>query len=206
MSEPYSVQLARLHAQADDAAQPPVDDANFSESSSSVTPAFATTNSGSRRQPLDLSSESAFPSLGASSAPRATPAWGSGSAGRIKDAPTGLMAVSATNGGPRTKPSFAPSTASSAAAQASRNGMVTEVFDLPQAQQVTKTLGAKGTTAELVKMVKIKTNTEINLSVSRTGTITFLVKGKVEDVARAKREVMAALATKVIVISIDLDV
>ncbi|RUP44571.1 hypothetical protein BC936DRAFT_149285, partial [Jimgerdemannia flammicorona] len=182
---PPSVQLARLHAQAEEQVDFPVDASNAGEGSSFSAAAVQSTSATPRRQALDLTSELAFPSLGGGSVPRVAPMWGSGATSRLREAPVGPVSA-----GPR------PSSATGFnTAQVSKTGMVTEVLELPPAQQQ-KFVGTKNITADVVKTVKYKTETDINVSTSRAGTISFLIKGRVEDVARAKRELVIGLAVK----------
>ncbi|CAG8506684.1 4087_t:CDS:10 [Diversispora eburnea] len=79
-----------------------------------------------------------------------------------------------------------------------KSGIITERLELPASQQLQKKeFGNKTTTADIVKRVRDKTNTHIDVSTGqKTGITTFLIKGKIEDVMRAKRELLENLAVK----------
>ncbi|KAG9290830.1 hypothetical protein G9A89_010979 [Geosiphon pyriformis] len=83
-------------------------------------------------------------------------------------------------------------------AQTKSAGIITQVVELSAAQQLQKReFGSKTTIADIVKRVKDKTNTQIQVSIANvSGTTTFLIKGKTDDVLRAKRELMSYLAVK----------
>ncbi|CAI2172244.1 14780_t:CDS:2 [Funneliformis geosporum] len=81
---------------------------------------------------------------------------------------------------------------------------VTELLELPASQQLQnqhlqkKEFGNKITTVDVVKRVKDKTNTNIEVSTGqKTGNTTFIIKGKHEDVKRAKRDLLDNLAVKI---------
>ncbi|CAG8436334.1 9075_t:CDS:2 [Funneliformis caledonium] len=80
---------------------------------------------------------------------------------------------------------------------------VTEILELPASQQLQnqqlqkKEFGNKITTVDVVKRVKDKTNTHIEVSTGhKTGNTTFIIKGKHENVMRAKRDLLDNLAVK----------
>ncbi|KAJ1964124.1 hypothetical protein IWQ62_003018 [Dispira parvispora] len=134
------------------------------------------------KQSLDFASEELFPSLGSSgkavSNSSNSSAWGA--AGKKKSAAERVAPI----------PSLR------------REGYITEVLDLPITQpRRTKEFGDKPlSTAEVVRLVKKKTNTQIDVSTaSQTQTMTFLIHGKVEQARQAKRELLAMLATRVTV-------
>ncbi|CAG8570284.1 5195_t:CDS:2 [Paraglomus brasilianum] len=79
-----------------------------------------------------------------------------------------------------------------------KTGIITDVLEFPASQQNrTKEFGNKAPTIDIVKRIKERTNTQIEMSTAmRTGMTTFLIMGKVEDVQRAKRELKTALAVK----------
>jgi hypothetical protein len=138
---------------------------------------------------LDLSSESAFPSLSASPrAPIQTGGWSSAASSRVK-APQ----ATAT----RTRP-MAP--ASGNAGKKASATQVTDVLELPANQQISnmasKPLGFKSS-ADVIQQVINKTGTNIIASTNRAGTTTFLIQGAPAEVARAKRELVAGLVVKV---------
>jgi hypothetical protein len=130
---------------------------------------------------LDLDSESAFPSLSASSRPAAVSGWGAGNSARLKQT------------------SSSPGTAHALAAKKARN-VVTDTLELAREEQISnqpnKPLGFKSA-ADSIKQIMAKTGTTINASTSRAGTITYLIQGKESDVSKAKREILANLAVKV---------
>ncbi|CAJ0830958.1 736_t:CDS:10, partial [Entrophospora sp. SA101] len=96
-----------------------------------------------------------------------------------------------------------PSLSTSTASSFSKSSSIwvnrsTTILDLPASQQLQKKeFGNKTTTVAIVKRVKEKTNTNIDVSTGqKTGTTTFLIKGKIEDVTRAKFELLDNLAIK----------
>ncbi|KAJ1655030.1 hypothetical protein IWQ61_005146 [Dispira simplex] len=134
------------------------------------------------KQSLDFASEELFPTLGSSTKAASNSSNGSawGSAGRKKGTAEPATPI----------PSLR------------REGYITEVLDLPISQPIrTKEFGDKPlSTAEVVRLVKQKTNTQIDVSTaSQTQTMTFLIQGKVEQARQAKRELLAMLATRVTV-------
>ncbi|RCH81503.1 hypothetical protein CU098_000581, partial [Rhizopus stolonifer] len=133
---------------------------------------------------LDLSSESAFPSLSASPrTPVATSGWSSAASARVK-AP----------GSPR--PMAPPASGQTAKKAASS---ITSVMKLPAHQQIAnmanKPLGFKSN-ADVIQQVIKKTGTNIIASTNRAGTTTFLIQGAPQDVNKAKRELAAGLVVK----------
>jgi hypothetical protein len=136
---------------------------------------------------LDLSSESAFPSLSASASPR-TPAFSgwSATASRVKAQPTARSRPKAPASGGQGKKVSAT--------------QITDVLELPANQQIAnlpnKPLGFKNS-ADVIQQVINKTGTNIIASTNRSGTTTFLIQGAPTDVARAKRELVAGLVVKV---------
>jgi hypothetical protein len=131
---------------------------------------------------LDLDSESAFPSLSSSSRPTSVSGWGAGNSARLKQA------------------SSSPGSTHAPTAKKVRN-VVTDTLELAREEQIAnqpnKPLGFKSA-AETIKQIMLKTGTTINASTSRIGTITYLIQGKESDVAKAKREILAGLAVKVL--------
>lgn len=141
------------------------------------------------KKKLDLSSESAFPSLSASPrAPVQNGGWSSAASSRVKAPQT-----TAT----RTRP-MAPASGNSG--KKSSATQVTDVLELPANQQIsnmaTKPLGFKSS-ADVIQQVINKTGTNIIASTNRSGTTTFLIQGAPTEVARAKRELVAGLVVKV---------
>ncbi|KAJ1972035.1 hypothetical protein H4R35_004904 [Dimargaris xerosporica] len=126
---------------------------------------------------LDLSNEEAFPSLGVSysgSDLASTP-------GRLSTATT--------------------SWSSTAAPAIKRQGIITEILDLPLSQPGrVREFGDRTSTADVVRQVMKKTSTQIDVSTaSQTQTMTFLIRGKTEQVRQAKRDILATLGTRVTV-------
>lgn len=143
------------------------------------------------KEKLDLSSETAFPSLsapGSTPRPPALSAWSSSSASRVKAS----QPIATTPRPGRAKGSAGSTTAAAAP--------ITDVLELPANQQIAnlpnKPLGFKGN-ADVIQQVMSKTGTNIIASTNRSGTTTFLIQGAPAEVARAKRELVAGLAIKV---------
>ncbi|ORY79975.1 hypothetical protein BCR37DRAFT_349409 [Protomyces lactucae-debilis] len=76
---------------------------------------------------------------------------------------------------------------------------VTETVKLEASQQESrKALGAKNAISDVVKQVQSRTSTTIQTSTAqRTGTTVFLIKGKAEAVANARRSLLKELGKKV---------
>ncbi|CEP16639.1 hypothetical protein [Parasitella parasitica] len=136
---------------------------------------------------LDLTSESAFPSLSASPRPLVSNAWSSAAASRVKD-PQALSASS--------RP-MAP--ASGSLKKKSGATQVTDVLGLPASQQIanmsTTPLGFNS--SNVIQKVIQETGTNIIASTNRSGTTSFVIQGSPADVARAKRELIAGLVIKI---------
>ncbi|KAF0396830.1 kh domain containing protein [Gigaspora margarita] len=79
-----------------------------------------------------------------------------------------------------------------------KSGVITEILELSACQQLQKKeFGNKTTITDTVKRITNKTNTQIDMSTAKiSGTTTFLIKGNIEDVMRAKRELLDILAVK----------
>lgn len=118
---------------------------------------------------VDLNDEAAFPSLGGGTLAKPKSLWGST---RVKMAPIASQVVTATD-------------------------LITETVKLEAAQQQPRSLG-KNVTADVVKSVQRSTETAIQMSTGKTGTTTFLIKGKSENVTAARRALMKELGKKVI--------
>ncbi|CAO3626092.1 unnamed protein product [Mucor hiemalis] len=205
---PPSAQLALLHAQAanptpaarveEDLFVPSPDDPVVSMDNSTYEPLIAgdfPTPIGKpvsvpvkkeviTKKNLDLSSESAFPSLSASPRAPVASAWSASS--RVKAPQT-----TAT----RTRP-MAPASGGKKTNSATQ---VTDVLELPANQQISnlssKPLGFKSS-ADVIQQVINKTGTNIIASTNRSGTTTFLIQGAPAEVARAKRDLVAGLVIK----------
>lgn len=146
-----------------------------------------------RKEKLDLSSETAFPSLSAA-APRApvTSAWSASAASRVKS----------SQGPISSSPRTPASSAKVKSAAASSGPSITDILELPANQQIAnlpnKPLGFKSS-ADVIQQVMSKTGTNIIASTNRSGTTTFLIQGPAAEVARAKRELVAGLVIKVFI-------
>ncbi|KAG0209573.1 hypothetical protein BGX33_005468 [Mortierella sp. NVP41] len=141
-------------------------------------------------QSLDLDSTSMFPSLGSSSArPAATATWGA----RTKSTAGKLGAV----GDQRRSPAAAAAAAASANTAASRvtsTGNIQERMQIPSNQ-----IGGfgKSTIGENVKSAMAVSGARIESTTSQaTGLTTFLISGKPEAVAKARRELRSKFAKK----------
>ncbi|KAI8079749.1 uncharacterized protein BX664DRAFT_286121 [Halteromyces radiatus] len=207
---PPSAQLARLHAQAksDSLVEEPIvpsrNDPVVVENSMFAEPLIAgdyptpigqpvkkptnvTPNKKKQESNLDLSSESAFPTLssGAPRPPVISSGWSS-AASRVKARPV----VQQQQQKKRTTGNNG--TISSGAS-------ITDVLELPANQQIAnqsnKPLGFKSA-ADVIQQVINRTGTNIIASTNRTGTTTFLIQGLTADVAKAKRELVAGLVVK----------
>lgn len=79
----------------------------------------------------------------------------------------------------------------------SQSDLITETVKLEAAQQQTRSLG-KNQTGDVVKSVQKSTGTTIQMSTAqKTGTTVFLIKGKPEAVASAKKALLKELGKKV---------
>ncbi|KAI8341994.1 hypothetical protein BC941DRAFT_510074 [Chlamydoabsidia padenii] len=204
---PPSAQLARLHAQAKSEVEEPivpsrndpvvVENSMFAEpliagdyptpiGQPVKKPAATTAPPKKKDNNLDLSSESAFPTLSTCSPrpPVIAPGWSS-AASRIKSRPATTQQ----------QKKRAP-----ASGGTSSNGpSITDVLELPANQQISnqanKPLGFKSA-ADVIQQVINRTGTNIIASTNRSGTTTFLIQGATSDVARAKRELVSGLVVK----------
>ncbi|ORZ06071.1 hypothetical protein BCR42DRAFT_496500 [Absidia repens] len=211
---PPSAQLARLHAQAksenvasvEDPIVPSRNDPVVVENSMFAEPLIAgdyptpigqqpvkkpaptsTATSKKKEANLDLSSESAFPTL-SSGAPRppVIPSGWSSAASRVKARPAEQQQQQQKQRAP-------------ASGSVSSGPSITDVLELPANQQIanqaSKPLGFKSA-ADVIKQVMDKTGTNIIASTNRSGTTTFLIQGPTSNVAKAKRELVAGLVVK----------
>lgn len=139
---------------------------------------------------LDLSSESAFPTLssGAPRPPVISSGWSS-AASRVKARPTGNQVSQ------QQQKKRAPASGSSTSAAS-----VTDVLELPANQQIAnqpnKPLGFKSN-ADIINQITAKTGANIIASTNRAGTTTFLIQGLPANVAKAKKDLVAGLVVKV---------
>lgn len=125
-----------------------------------------------KAQQPNFKDESAFPSLnGGSSAARPTSIWNSSS--RAAVAPVRSQVVPSSD-------------------------LVTETIKLEASQQQSRSLGANHGIGETVKSVQRSTGTTIQTSIaSKSGTATFLIRGKSAAVAAAKAALYKDLAKRV---------
>ncbi|CAO3644055.1 unnamed protein product [Cunninghamella echinulata] len=139
---------------------------------------------------LNLSSESAFPTLSSGSPrpPVISSGWSS-AASRVKARPVGNQVSSQQQQKKR-----APASGSSTSA-----ATVTDVLELPASQQIAnqpnKPLGFKSA-ADVINQVTAKTGANIIASTNRSGTTTFLIQGLPANVAKAKKDLVTGLVVK----------
>lgn len=150
--------------------------------------------SAPRKAPsLDLDSISMFPSLGSASParPAATSTWGAGPSSRVK---SNLGAV----GDQRRSPAAAAAAAASVGSSAGRvstSGNIQERMQIPSVQ--VPGFG-KTTVGDIVKTVMVSSGARIESTTSQaTGLTTFLISGKPEAVAKARRDLRSSFAKKV---------
>ncbi|KAJ2660768.1 hypothetical protein IWW48_002751 [Coemansia sp. RSA 1200] len=131
-------------------------------------------------KPIDLADEELFPSLSSTAPPRAASAsWGARST-------TAAAAAPASDGA---RPGQAGTPGPQSMAQQLRLSNTTEIIDLPMMQD---------SVADTARKIMERTKTRIEISHNKVlKTSTYLVTGKPENVARAKREVCAKLSPRV---------
>lgn len=175
-----SQRLAQAHAaMSDEKAIPDTqesgsDDGLYHEESTSTIPQQQQqqqkkTNGNSRD--VNFNDEAAFPSLGGSSTTKSKSLWAN--VRPVKTSmPTASQVISASD-------------------------LVTEVLKLDVDQQQARSLG-KGQTGTIVTAVQKSTGTTIQMSTAqKTGTTTFLIKGKPEAVQAARKALLKELGKKV---------
>lgn len=179
-SDPTSItpsqRLAQAHAALNDE-QPLLESNDVSEDDAPAAPTtkdsrlVSPANQSSLRD-VNFSDESAFPSLGgSSSSTKSKSLWGNA----------------------RTTTSVPPV----ASQVITANDLKTETLKLEASQQQPRSLG-KNNAGDVVKAVQKSTNTTIQMSTAqKTGTIVFLIKGKPEAVASARRTLLKELSKKV---------
>lgn len=128
----------------------------------------------SQRFKPDLASESLFPALPASTVAPRKATW---------DHRANNLVV------PRMTPE-SPSTAHV------KSDFVTEIVDVPPQNLLVRrsTLGTPAkASSEILKAIIVRTSTSIDsLTASRSGIVTFVIRGKSDNVKRARRDVLAA--------------
>ncbi|KAJ3082951.1 hypothetical protein HK102_001369 [Quaeritorhiza haematococci] len=148
---------------------------------------------------IDLANEELFPALPSAGPARpAFGAWGAGKASGGSAAATAAASAAARGRGAAAGTGAARSPARSGSGALPAH--ITERFDIPlqhQAKQQQQ-LGGKSTIADICKQIKERTHTSIELSTAKkTGTLTFLVTGKAENVKQARREIQNAVCIHV---------
>ncbi|KAJ1769655.1 hypothetical protein IW140_005038 [Coemansia sp. RSA 1813] len=134
------------------------------------------------RKPIDLADEELFPSLSSTAPPRPAPAsWG---------ARSGSAAASASGGGGRASGlSSAAVPGPQSMAQQLKLNQTTEIIDLPMMQD---------SVADTARKIMERTKTRIEISHNKVlKTSTYLITGKPDNVARAKREVCSKLSPRI---------
>ncbi len=169
-----SQRFAKAHEEAPRVEEPLLDSDIDGELQSASTPALKSTVSVPA---FDFNSEDAFPALGGAIAPKAKSIWGAGinSNNKVKAFPVIASQV------------------------VSSGDLVTEIVKLEASQQQQrKEFGSRNGIGEVARNVMTRTGTTIQMSTAqKTGTSTFLIRGKPEAVAAARRELMKELGKKV---------
>ncbi|KAJ2867665.1 hypothetical protein GGI22_001004 [Coemansia erecta] len=126
-------------------------------------------------KPVDLADEELFPSLSSTAPPRPAPAsWGARSGAA---AATSVPANGGAVPGPQSM------------AQQLKLSQTTEIIDLPMMQTAV---------ADTARKIMERTKTRIEISHNRVlNTSTYLVTGKPDNVARAKREICSKLSPRI---------
>lgn len=175
-SIPPSQRLAQAHAALDNE-QPLPESNDVSDDESSAVPDAKDAQpsapaSRTQSREVNFDDESAFPSLaGSSSSTKPKSLWGNARAS-----------------------SSAPASASQVV---TASDLTTETLKLEASQQQPRSLN-KNHAGDVVKTVQKATNTTIQMSTAqKTGTIVFLIKGKPEAVASARRTLLKELSKKV---------
>ncbi|OLL26903.1 Vigilin 1 [Neolecta irregularis DAH-3] len=136
----------------------------------------ATSSAGARD--MDILSEDSFPSLGAPSALKANASWGAGK-------PAQQAQPSKTHITPQAVPH-----------KAKPNISITHLFLESSQQQPRKEFGTKNGIGDIIRQTMLANQTQIDVSTSRSGAITFIIKGKPENVQRSRRYIMKELALR----------
>lgn len=147
----------------------------------------ATKQNGSLKPKFSLASMDSFPTL-SNSAPVSTAptAWGPGIKSRsVSPSVTPANTSSQNNKNNNQSWGFLNKVKSS---------VITENFTLPADAQVSN---ARSLLVEAIKVAKRASNAAIDSSTNRMGHTSFVLKGKPEEIAKAKRELMKSLAAKV---------
>ncbi|KAG0094702.1 hypothetical protein BGZ93_006879 [Podila epicladia] len=188
---PPSLQMQMLH-QAQDESAAAATAALTQDDDESISPESVSLHQATPRkvQSLDLDSISMFPSLGSSSSrPAAAATWGAGPSSRVKSAAGKLGAV----GDQRRSPASAQAQATQAP-RVNASGNIQERMQIPSVQM--PVLG-KTTVGDVCRRVMISSGARIESSTSQaSGTTTFVITGKPEAVAKARRDLRSSFAKK----------
>lgn len=188
---PPSLKMQMLHQAQDESAAAATAALTHDDDESVSTESVSLHQATPRKvQSLDLDSISMFPSLGSSSSrPAAAATWGAGPSSRVKSAAGKLGAV----GDQRRSPAQAPQAAQAPRVNASGN--VQERMQIPSVQM--PVLG-KTTVGDVCRRVMVSSGARIESSTSQaSSTTTFVITGKPEAVAKARRDLRSSFAKKV---------
>ncbi|KAG0032781.1 hypothetical protein BGZ81_010066 [Podila clonocystis] len=187
---PPSLQMQMLHQAQDESAAAAT--AALTQDDESISTESVSLHQATPRkvQSLDLDSISMFPSLGSSSSrPAAAATWGAGPSSRVKSAAGKLGAV----GDQRRSPASAQVQATQAP-RVNASGNIQERMQIPSVQM--PVLG-KTTVGDVCRRVMISSGARIESSTSQaSGTTTFVITGKPEAVAKARRDLRSSFAKK----------
>lgn len=189
---PPSLQMQMLHQAQDESAAAATAALTQDDDESISTESVSLRQATPRKvQSLDLDSISMFPSLGSSSSrPAAAATWGAGPSSRVKSAAGKLGAV----GDQRRSPAAAQAQAAQAP-RVNASGNIQERMQIPSVQM--PVLG-KTTVGDVCRRVTISSGARIESSTSQaSGTTTFVITGKPEAVAKARRDLRSSFAKKV---------
>ena len=171
MEIPASQRLAQAHAASITRMEQDEDDLTTDMASHLINGAPGAKTQPSARS-VDILDESAFPTLGGSNQGKAKPLWGVRPASRRPMTPIASQVVPTA-------------------------GLITDTVKLESSQQQSRSLG-KRPTGEVVKAIQKTNDVTIQTSTaSKTGTITFLIKGAPDNVAQARRGLLRELGKKV---------
>jgi len=132
--------------------------------------------SGSRD--VDILSEDSFPSLGAPSALKTNASWGAGKTAQHSQ-------PSKTHTNPQAVPH-----------KAKHNISIAHLLLESTQQQPRKEFGTKNGISDIIRQTMLTNQTQIDVSTSRSGAITFIIKGNPENVQRSRRYIMKELALR----------
>ncbi|KAG0196283.1 hypothetical protein BGX28_010343 [Mortierella sp. GBA30] len=188
-SSSAAAQMQKLHQAHDDHAAATTTNPAMNQTDNPAAENVSFNQSTRKAQGLDLDSISMFPSLGSSTParPAATSTWGAGPSSRVK---SNLGAV----GDQRRSPAAGATPSSSNAGRVSSSGNIQERMQIPSVQ--VPGFG-KTTVGDIVKNVMITSGARIESTTSQaTGLTTFLISGKPDAVAKARRDLRSSFAKK----------